>query len=31
VLSDRLRMKSVIRYNQIAGICAGIWNFQLTG
>ena len=30
ILSDRLRMKSVIRYNQIAGICAGIWNFQLT-
>jgi hypothetical protein len=30
ILSDRLRMKSVIRYNQVAGICAGIWNFQLT-
>jgi hypothetical protein len=31
ILSDRLRMRSIIRYNQIAGICAGIWNFQLTG
>lgn len=30
ILSDRLRMKSVVKYNQIAGICAGIWNFQLT-
>lgn len=31
ILSDRLRIRSVIRYNQIAGICAGIWNFNLTG
>lgn len=31
VLSDRLRIRSVIRYNQIAGICAGIWNYNLTG
>ena len=30
ILSDRLRMRSVIRYNQITGICAGIWNFQLS-
>ena len=29
VLSDRLRLKSVARYNHILGICAGIWNFQL--
>ena len=30
ILSDRLRMKSMVRYNQIAGICAGLWNFNLT-
>ncbi len=31
IMADRLRIKSIIRYNQIAGICAGIWNFNLTG
>lgn len=31
ILSDRLRIRSVVRYNQIAGICAGIWNYNLTG
>lgn len=30
ILADRLRMRSMIRYNQIAGICAGLWNFILT-
>jgi hypothetical protein len=30
VLSDRLRLKSTIKYNQISGVCAGLWNFQLT-
>lgn len=30
ILADRLRIKSVVRYNQIAGICAGIWNLTLT-
>lgn len=30
ILSDRLRMRSIVRYNQIAGICAGIWNFCLS-
>lgn len=29
ILADRLRMRSVIRYNQVAGICAGLWNFLL--
>ena len=30
IMSDRLRLKSTIKYNQIAGVCAGLWNFQLT-
>lgn len=30
ILSDRLRCKDMTRYNQIAGICAGLWNFILT-
>ena len=30
ILADRLRMRSIVRYNQITGICAGIWNFQLS-
>jgi len=30
VLSDRLRMRNMIRYNQVAGICAGLWNFILS-
>jgi len=30
ILSDRLRSKDMTRYNQIAGICAGLWNFILT-
>ena len=30
ILADRLRMKSMVRYNQIAGICAGLWNYLLT-
>ena len=30
ILSDRLRMKNMTRYNQVSGICAGLWNFILT-
>ena len=30
ILSDRLRIKSMVRYNQISGICAALWNFILT-
>lgn len=30
VLSDRLRMRNMARYNQTSGICAGLWNFILT-
>ena len=30
VLSDRLRMRNMTRYNQTSGICAGLWNFTLT-
>lgn len=29
VLSDRLRIKNYNRYNQISGICAGLWNYLL--
>lgn len=30
ILSDRLRTRNMIRYNQIAGICAGLWNYFIT-
>ena len=30
ILSDRLRMKNMTRYNQVSGICAGLWNYILT-
>lgn len=30
ILSDRLRMRNMTRYNQTSGICAGLWNFNLT-
>ena len=30
ILSDRLRMRNMTRYNQVSGICAGLWNFILT-
>jgi len=30
ILSDRLRMRNMARYNQVSGICAGLWNFILT-
>lgn len=30
ILSDRLRMRNVTRYNQVSGICAGLWNYILT-
>ena len=29
ILSDRLRMRNIMRYNQIAGLCAALWNFSL--
>jgi len=29
-LSDRLRMHDLDEYNEILGICAGLWNFYLT-
>jgi hypothetical protein len=30
ILSDRLRLRDLDLYNQILGICAGLWNFRLT-
>lgn len=30
ILSDRLRLHDLDLYNQILGICAGLWNFKLT-
>ena len=30
ILADRLRIRCMIKFNQIAGICAGLWNFILT-
>ena len=30
ILSDRLRMKNISRYNQVSGICAGLWNYTIT-
>ena len=30
ILSDKLRLKDFYKYNQIMGICAAIWNFNLT-
>jgi hypothetical protein len=30
VLSDRLRMHDMELYNDILGVCAGLWNFYLT-
>jgi hypothetical protein len=30
ILSDRLRVQDVKRYNVILGVCAGLWNFYLT-
>lgn len=30
ILTDRLRMRCMTRYNQIAGICAGLWNYFIT-
>jgi hypothetical protein len=30
ILSDRLRMHNFDLYNQVLGICAGLWNFRLT-
>lgn len=30
ILSDRLRMRDFDLYNQVLGICAGLWNFRLS-
>lgn len=30
ILSDRLRMHDLDLYNQVLGICAGLWNFRLS-
>ena len=30
ILSDRLRLHDLDLYNQILGVCAGLWNFKLT-
>lgn len=30
ILSDRLRLHDLDLYNQILGICAGLWNFRLS-
>ena len=30
ILSDRLRLHDLDLYNQILGLCAGLWNFRLT-
>ena len=30
ILSDRLRLHDFDLYNQVLGICAGLWNFRLT-
>jgi len=30
VLSDRLRIRDCNKYDEILGVCAGLWNFSLT-
>ena len=30
ILSDRLRIHDLNLYNEILGVCAGLWNFYLT-
>jgi len=30
ILSDRLRMQDLDLYDQVLGICAGLWNFRLS-
>jgi len=30
ILSDRLRMHDLDLYNEVLGVCAGLWNFCLT-
>ena len=30
ILSDRLQMQDFDLYNQVLGICAGLWNFRLS-
>ena len=30
ILSDRLRLHDLELYNQVLGVCAGLWNFKLS-
>ncbi len=30
ILSDRLRLHDLDLYNQVLGVCAGLWNFRLS-
>jgi hypothetical protein len=30
ILSDRLRVHNIGLYNDVLGVCAGLWNFYLT-
>lgn len=30
ILSDRLRLHDLDLYNQVSGVCAGLWNFRLS-
>jgi len=30
ILSDRLRVKDIQLYNDVLGVCAGLWNFYLS-
>lgn len=30
ILADRLRMRDLDLYNDVLGVCAGLWNFCLT-
>ena len=31
ILADRLRLKRFDFYNEIVGLCSGLWNYKLTG
>lgn len=30
ILADRLRLRDLELYNQVLGVCAGLWNFRLS-
>lgn len=30
ILQNQSRIRNVARYNQVTGICAGLWNFSIT-